>query len=145
MGLRRDLVFGVLWGAALACTLTTLLLLAALVSAALRIVLGVSSPHALEELPLAALVLAYFVGGIAAGATLSMLWWRVEGAMQATFAGFFAAIPFVTAVRVALYGATGWSVGDLTGIYIRSLAVGSVAVLFLWSWSRSFTGTRRNR
>lgn len=83
MDLRSDLVSGILWGAALACTLTTLLLLTALVQTTVRVVLGISLPHALEELPLAVLVLAYFVGGIAAGAALRLLWSRVVSVMQA--------------------------------------------------------------
>lgn len=145
MELRSDLLFGIVWGAALACTLTALLLLTALVQATVRIVLGISAPHALEELPLAALVLAYFVGGSAAGVALRLLWWRVEGVMEAILAGFIAAIPFVAAVRAALYGFTGWSVGDLIGIYIRALAVGSLAVLCVWTLIPYFTHTRGKR
>ncbi|HEV2132278.1 MAG TPA: hypothetical protein VGR27_14280 [Longimicrobiaceae bacterium] len=145
MGSRIGLLGGSLWGTALALSFATLLLLTALVQWAIGAFFGISTPYAVAELPIGALVLAYFAGGVSAGAALGVLWPRSGGAVPAMLAGVFAAMLFVTAVRVAIFGLTGWTAADLLAVYARAWGTGAIAALLVWKSRRDFPRKRRWR
>lgn len=133
MQLRDSLIVGTLWGIALAIGFTALLLFAV----GLRSLTG-APPPGVAELPIIALVIAYFVGGITAGGILGVLWPRTKRPLQAVMVGILMAIFFVTAVRIAIHGATGWTTGDLLQLAGTSLIAGSCVGLVLWASNRRF-------
>jgi hypothetical protein len=131
MTAREGALRGLLWGTLLASAFSALLAAGVLFRAILRHLYPEVAPP-VGELPLAALVLGYFAGGIVAGVTFGLLWPGARRGIAPWLIGALAAVPFFLALRVALLGAGGWTGGDL----VRLAAVSSAWALGTAALSR---------
>ncbi len=130
---RHHILVGLVWGALLACAFTAVLLGTVLVQFLATWVSGVPPPEAVANLPVRPLLLAYLLGGVAAGTILGVLLRSDRGAWHWIAIGFLATLPFVMFVRVAVEGLGGLGMSAVLGVVARALVLGLIAGLALWA------------
>jgi hypothetical protein len=125
---RRGLAFVMLLG----CTCTFFVAAAFLLHVGLRHLLGESAPLPLDSISLVRLSAAYLVGGMIAGEIFGWLLPRARGRAEAGLVGSLAAVPFLGAIRIAVKGLFGWTVGDMVQLVVLSVCAGVVTGTVLW-------------
>ena len=122
---------GLIFGLVLAWGLTVLLAIAASIHVVLRF-FGDATPFPLDPGSILRLVLGYAVGGITAGLVLDGLLPRARRQREAAVAGFFGAIPFFVAIRIAMQGWTDWAAEEWIRVAMLALVVGVASSRILW-------------
>lgn len=139
-GIRESVRFGLVWGIALAFPFSSLLALALVVGSAADI-LYPATPTSASALPVARLVVAYFIGAALSGSAFATLQCRVTSARGALVAGIAAAVPFFVSIRVAFLGLSVPTWEDALRLGIGAVVMGGTLGVLLMSERESMSST----